>query len=44
MQYTDANGVQQIDGANGMHESYDHSTGALSGVDSSGNEYNTSMR
>ena len=43
-QYTDSNGVQHIDGANGMHESYDPSTGALSGVDSSGNEYSTSMR
>ena len=42
--YTDSNGVQHIDGANGMHESYDPSTGVLSGVDSSGNEYSTSMR
>ena len=32
-QYTDSNCVQHIDGANGMHESYDPSTGILSGVD-----------
>ena len=38
-QYTDSNGIQHIDGANGMHESYDPSTGLLSGVDSNGNEY-----
>ena len=42
-QYTDSNGVQHIDGANGMHESYDPSTGMLSGVDSNGKEYGGRM-
>lgn len=42
-QYTDSNGVQHIDGANGMHESYDPRTGILSGVDSQGNTYQDHM-
>ena len=37
--YTDSNGVQHIDGANGMRESYDPNTGLFSRVDSQGNEY-----
>ena len=37
--YTDSNGVQHIDGANGMHESYDPSTGKVSGTDANGNSY-----
>ena len=43
-EYTDSNGIQHIDGANGMRESYDPSTGLLSGVDSNGNEYHDYMR
>ena len=43
-QYTDSNGIQHIDGANGMHESYDPSTGLLTGVDSHGHEYQGYMR
>lgn len=42
-QYTDSNGVQHIEGANGMHESYDPSTGMLSGTDAKGNEYQDHM-
>jgi predicted MPP superfamily phosphohydrolase len=42
-QYTDSNGVQHIEGANGMHESYDPSTGMLSGTDANGNEYQDHM-
>lgn len=42
-QYTDSNGVQHIDGANGMHESYNPNTGVLSGVDSKGNSYQGHM-
>ena len=38
-QYTDSNGVQHIDGADGMRESFDPSTGVLTHVDSNGNEY-----
>ena len=43
-EYTDSNGIQHIDGANGMHESYNPRTGMLNGVDSNGNKYSTSMR
>ena len=35
-QYTDSNGVQHIDGANGMRESYDPSTGLLTHDDGKG--------
>ena len=43
-QYTDSNGVQHIEGANGMHESYDPRTGILSGVDRNGKKYSDRMR
>ena len=43
-QYTDSNGVQHIETADGGHESYDPSTGLLSGVDPSGNVYESYMR
>ena len=35
-QYTDSNGVQHIDGANGMRESYDPSTGVFTSDDGNG--------
>lgn len=35
-QYTDSNGIQHIDGANGMHESYDPKTGILTYDDGHG--------
>ena len=42
-QYTDSNGIQHIEGANGMHESYNPRTGVFSGVDSHGNTYRSNM-
>ena len=42
-QYTDSNGIQHIEGVNGMHESYDPSTHMLKGVDENGKEYHGYM-
>ena len=42
-QYTDSNGVQHIEGANGLHETFDPKTGVLSGDDGRGNSYSDYM-